>query len=227
MRYFILIFAVLIWSGAFAQIDGPKKSRDTGKSIESESRSIGRESSSSQGNLRIDKGFSSSSKNKSLLGQPDSPSLKREKKDNKVNINQKEEYVKRYVDFKPKYAENEGNGEMYPEFSQPQDLGKFFTDGDYVKVSWRDAQVVDGDRVDIIVNGEVVVGNVTLLGRFHSIRVDLKDGFTKIQFKALNQGESGPNTAEFKVEDEDGSVLTHDEWNLTTGTVASLVVVKR
>lgn len=214
-------------SGAFAQIDGPEKSRDTGKSIKSESRSIGRESSLNQGNLRIDKGFSKPSKNKSLLGQPDSPSLERDKKDDKVNINQKEEYVKRHVDFKPKYAESEGDGEMYPEFSQPQDLGRFFTDGDYVKISWRDAQVVDGDRVDVIVNGQVVVKNATLVSRFHSVKVDLDDGFTKIQFKALNQGESGPNTAEFKVEDENGTVLTHDEWNLTTGTVASLVVVKR
>jgi len=209
-----------------AQIDIPETQE--GNKIDRESRSIGREVSSEQGSFRIDRDFSSSSsKSKKFLGQPDGLSLERTPKDNKINMQAEEEFIKRHVKFKPKYAERQAEGEIYPEFSQPQDLGRFYTSGDYVKVSWRDAQVVDGDRVDIIVNGEVVVENVTLLARFHSIRVDLRDGFTKIQFKALNQGESGPNTAEFKVEDQDGTVLTHDEWNLTTGTVASLVVIKQ
>ena len=228
MRYFFLLLFTLFSSIAFSQVDIPE-TRDSGKSIDrEENRSIGRESPSGQ-DLRIDRGYSSGEKTKKFLGQPDAPSLDREKKEDKVDIQQKEEYVKKTVDFKPKYLENDNSdGEIYAEYSKPQDLGRFFTSGDYVKISWRDAQVVDGDRVDIMVNGKVVVENVTLLARFHSIRVDLEEnGITKIEFKALNQGESGPNTAEFKVEDENGGILTHDEWNLTTGTIASLVVVKQ
>ncbi len=228
MRFLFLSIFIFCSSIAFSQIDIPEK-RDSGKSIDrEENRSIGRESSSGQ-DLRIDRGYSSGEKTKKFLGQPDAPSLERKEKDNKVNMQQEEEYVRKTVDFKPKYLENDNSdGEIYKEYSKPQDLGRYFTSGDYVKISWRDAQVVDGDRVDIMVNGEVVVENVTLLARFHSIRVDLKeDGITKIEFKALNQGESGPNTAEFKVEDENGGILTHDEWNLTTGTIASLVVIKQ
>src|SRR5699024_11863260 len=108
----------------------------------------------------------------------------------------------------------------------PQDVGQYRTHGKSVKISWRDCQVVDGDRVDIIVNGEVVVHNVTLLAQYHSIIIELEKGFTKIEIKALNMGESGPNTADFKVEDEHGKILTHDQWNLTTGTIAHLVVIK-
>lgn len=77
-----------------------------------------------------------------------------------------------------------------------------------------------------MVNGEVVVRNVTLLAQYHSIIINLDEGFTKIEIKALNMGESGPNTAEFKVEDENGRILTHDQWNLTTGTIAHMVVIK-
>lgn len=225
MKYIFLSFCMLLGFSAFSQIDDSDQAGD-GTRIEREDRGIGRESSSDADGLRIDRDFSSGKKTKRFLGQPDAPSLAPDKKEKQFSMNQKEEYVKRTVDFKPKYAEAEGDGMDYAEFSKPQDLGRFYTSGDYVKVSWRDAQVVDGDRVDIIVNGEVVVENVTLLARFHSLKVDLKDGFTKIEFQALNQGESGPNTAEFKVEDENGKILTHDEWNLTTGTKASLVVIK-
>lgn len=222
-----LVFLFLIAGSVQAQIDDPN-SRDSGKRIERESKGIGRESSGMQGSgLRIDKGFSSGPKKKHFLGEPDSPTLDRKKEDDKVDIQQKEEYVNRTVDFKPAYInEFKNEGEVYPEFARNQDLGKYTTEGDYVKISWRDAQVVDGDRVDIIVNDEVIVHNVTLLANYHSVQIDLDQGFTKIEFKALNQGESGPNTADFKVEEADGTILTHDEWNLTTGTKASLVVIK-
>lgn len=226
MKYIIFTFFLLFAFTGFSQIDDPDNEASTGNRIDRADNSIGRESSSDAGSFRIDREHSVSKKTKTFLGQPDAPSLKPDEKKNDFSMGQKEEYVKRTVDFKPKYTEREGDGYDYSEFSKPQDLGKFYTSGDYVKVSWRDAQVVDGDRVDIIVNDEVVVENVTLLARFHSLKVDLKDGFTKIEFQALNQGESGPNTAEFKVEDEDGKILTHDEWNLTTGTKASLVVIK-
>jgi len=227
MRYLSVLIFTFFCSTVFAQVDIPE-TKDAGKSIDrEENRSIGRESPTGQ-DLRIDRGYSSGEKSKRFLGQPDAPSLDRDKGEDKVDMQKEDEYVKRTVDFQPKYLENDdSDGEIYAEYSKPQDLGRFFTSGDYVKISWRDAQVVDGDRVDIMVNGKVVVENVTLLARFHSLKIDLKDGFTKIEIKALNQGESGPNTAEFKVEDQDGAILTHDEWNLTTGTIASLVVIKQ
>ena len=48
----------------------------------------------------------------------------------------------------------------------------------------------------------------------------------EIEIEALNQGESGPNTAQFAVQDEFGNVIMSDIWNLATGAKASLIVVK-
>ena len=54
----------------------------------------------------------------------------------------------------------------------------------------------------------------------------MSDGFNKIDFLALNQGESGPNTAAFTVYDENGIMITSNEWNLLTGVKASIVVLR-
>jgi hypothetical protein len=48
----------------------------------------------------------------------------------------------------------------------------------------------------------------------------------KLDFEALNQGTSGPNTAAFSVFDDSGNLITSNEWNLTTGIKATIVVVK-
>ena len=47
-----------------------------------------------------------------------------------------------------------------------------------------------------------------------------------MDFVALNQGSSGPNTAAFSVFDDAGRLITSNEWNLTTGIKASIVVIK-
>ena len=57
---------------------------------------------------------------------------------------------------------------------------------------------MDGDRVSILVNDEVIVENLTLTYEFRGINLKLKEGFNKIDFVALNQGSSGPNTAELE-----------------------------
>lgn len=226
MRYILLIFTVFLWTGAFAQLEGSNS--NSGKHIGRETKSMGAEGSL-EGPRHMGRGLSTKPKKKTLLGQPDTPSLLDiDKNDGKIDMTEESDYITRTIKYQPGYLQGSTgrDGRIYEEFSKPQDLGTFNTDGDYVIVSWRDAQVVDGDRVDIIVNDKTIIHNVTLLARFHSIRVDLDEGFTKIQFKALNMGESGPNTAEFKVEEASGRILTHDEWNLTTGVKASLVVIK-
>ena len=57
--------------------------------------------------------------------------------------------------------------------------------------------------------------------------VKLLEGFNKIDFVALNQGESGPNTAEVRVYDDDGNVMMSNLWNLATGSKATFIVVKQ
>lgn len=218
MRYFILVILMLFGTSIYAQID--KSENGSGKRI-------GRESHDMGSPHRIDRGFSSNKdKNLNLFGNPKRLTIDEKEKNDKVDITKKSDFIEKTIDYTPSYLSKKEEGKIKGAHAKPQDLGKYYTSSDAVKISWRDSQVVDGDRVDIIVNDTVVVHNVTLLAKYHSIYVDLKGGFTKIEFKALNQGQSGPNTADFKVETEKGTVLTHGQWNLLTGVKAHLTVVK-
>lgn len=116
--------------------------------------------------------------------------------------------------------------EVREEFKGDQNLGNVVTQGKFVEVYCRDHEYIDGDRVQIIVNGELVARNITLDAGFQPVLVSLQDGFNSIEFVALNQGTSGPNTAELRVLNEKGEQLAKKEWNLLTGGRAQLIVVK-
>lgn len=107
-----------------------------------------------------------------------------------------------------------------------QYLGDFKTKSKYATIQYRDHEYVDGDRVRIFINEDVVKSNVYLQGSFNGFTFPLQDGFNKIDFQALNQGESGPNTAELVILDEEGKVLFSNRWNLATGYTATVIIVK-
>jgi len=56
--------------------------------------------------------------------------------------------------------------------------------------------------------------------------INLQPGFNKIEIEALNAGLSAPNTAQFKVKDKNGNVLSENIWNLNPGVKATLIVIK-
>ncbi len=122
------------------------------------------------------------------------------------------------VGEKEKKGSNKHFGDQY--------LGDFKTNAKFIGVVCRDHEYVDGDRVKILLNGEVVEYNVLLSGSFKGINIDLVKGFNRLDFVALNQGSSGPNTAQVIVTDDKGEVIHNNRWNLSTGSVASLIVVK-
>ena len=53
------------------------------------------------------------------------------------------------------------------------------------------------------------------------------EGYNNIEFVALNEGESSPNTAQLSVFDENGVNLSNNKWLITTGYKARLVVFKK
>lgn len=116
--------------------------------------------------------------------------------------------------------------EIKEEYKSDQYFGDFKSGGKFVQLIYRDHEYVDGDIVRILVNDDVILSNVYLSGSFQGIKIDLIKGFNKIDIQALNQGESGPNTAEFHLYDDQGVLLTGNEWNLTTGVKATLIIVK-
>lgn len=107
------------------------------------------------------------------------------------------------------------------------ELGKLETDSKTIRIICRDHSYVDGDRVKLYVNEEVIRRSITLEAGYYMIDIQLREGFNRIDIEALNQGSSGPNTAEFKVLGEKGELLASKEWNILTGYIATLVVMKQ
>ena len=50
--------------------------------------------------------------------------------------------------------------------------------------------------------------------------------FNVVDFVALNQGSSGPNTAEIIVYDDQGKLVGTNRWNLATGVKATYIIYK-
>lgn len=116
--------------------------------------------------------------------------------------------------------------EPRPEFARDQDLGDVTTSGDFVQIKYRDHEYVDGDLIRVYVNGDVVQSSVFLGASFSGFTLSLQPGANRIEFEAINQGSSGPNTAELHVYNEKGLIISAKEWNLLTGYKASVLVIK-
>ena len=109
-------------------------------------------------------------------------------------------------------------GDMY--------LGDVKTSSKFIGVVCRDHEYVDGDRVKVYANGMVVEPNILLTGSFKGINLNLDKGFNRLDFEALNQGSSGPNTAQVDVYDDKGQLIYSNKWLLSTGSKASLIVIQ-
>lgn len=105
-------------------------------------------------------------------------------------------------------------------------LGDVKTNSKTAVIVCRDFEYEDGDRVAISLNDEVLLPNLYLKNKFFVFEIELKPGFNKFDFQALNQGSSGPNTAELRVYDADKKLLASNQWNLSTGATATFIVVK-
>ena len=72
-----------------------------------------------------------------------------------------------------------------------------------------------------------VLDSRNVRGRFRGSKIiKIQKYFNKIDFVALNQGESGPNTAEVRVFDDKGKLVGANRWNLATGVKSTYIIVK-
>ena len=106
-----------------------------------------------------------------------------------------------------------------------QFLGQYSTRTKRVNVIYRDHQAPDGDLIRVYVNKDVMQSRVLLETHNKGFFLTLTPGDNVIDFEALNQGTSGPNTAEFKVIDGKGNIIADNQWNLATGVKATITVV--
>lgn len=141
-----------------------------------------------------------------------------------LDITHEDNFLDLKTDKAPKYFTKDKA--ISEEFGSDQYLGEIKTGSLNVTIMYRDHEYVDGDRVRIYVNGDIVKSSVYLSSGFNGFTFQLQPGFNKVEFQALNQGSSGPNTAELKIFDEGGEVLSSNQWNLTTGRKATVTIIK-
>jgi|GEM_PF-1038658 len=101
-----------------------------------------------------------------------------------------------------------------------------------VRVSQRDIDldlkdngaVVDGDRIQVSLNGEIVLEDHTLTGEGTLLPLDLKRGANRVEILALNEGYDSPNTVEVAISHilEGPSVQVSD--GLLTGAKAEFTI---
>jgi hypothetical protein len=145
------------------------------------------------------------------------------KKTSGVNIVAKSTLKKPTWNVKQPFIEDQQD---VSKFGKDYFLGDVKTTSKTVVIKCRDHEYVDGDRIRLMVNDAVIHPNLTLSGEFYSIDIDLKEGFNTINFIALNEGLSRPNTAQLRVYDENGILLAANKWLITTGYKASMVILR-
>ncbi|RZJ69674.1 MAG: hypothetical protein EOO45_13420 [Flavobacterium sp.] len=133
-------------------------------------------------------------------------------------VNRSSEYAKR-TEVRPQ-------GESSEPYKGNMDFGVIKTKSPFVVLNVRDFGAQDGDRIKITQNDRIIISDVMLTNSGQGIMLTLVDGFNDIRVEALNQGTSGPNTAEFILSDDKEKNLAGNEWNLATGFHAKFLVVK-
>ena len=182
--------------------------------------------------------FSSSSESeKSLLNleKKENPFLKKLEDKNKKNFfpdaDVKDKKPERFINSNDLYLsrlnrkETESNKNIN-KFKVDQFLGEIRNDGEYVNIILRDHEYPDGDLIKVEVNESVVMPAILLTEKAKGFKLDLKSGFNVVDFVALNQGSSGPNTAEIIVYDDQGRLVGTNRWNLATGVKATYIIYK-
>lgn len=107
-----------------------------------------------------------------------------------------------------------------------QDLGIVKVASGIAKVRYRDAAYVDGDKVRVYLNYVIIQPEVLLNGEEQGFDIELQKGVNRIDFEAINEGYAAPNTAEFKIFDDAGNVLSSNQWNIAEGYKATIILEK-
>lgn len=127
----------------------------------------------------------------------------------------------------PKNAMPKSEGDVNSkDFRRNQDFGEIRTKGNSVKILLRDFAAIDGDVVKISVNNIVFRDRISLEGYRNTVEIGLVPGFNNFEIEALNEGTSSPNTGEFIYLDDKGNVLLAEQWDLSTGFKARLLIIK-
>ena len=215
MKVYFNLFFIIATITCQAQFDTNKKVLN----IAPVTNNTGQVSSTSSSSIKYPSIFDKKDK---LL---ESISLLKKKDEEQKSVMEKENFQNPSKEYTDK-MNKKGDGQILEKYKSDSFLGQFKTGTKIVSIACRDHEAPDGDVVRIWLNDKVVVNAILLDVDFKEIYLDLEEGINKIEIEALNQGESGPNTAQFVIYDQKKDIITTNKWNLTTGVKAKLVILK-
>ena len=105
-------------------------------------------------------------------------------------------------------------------------FGDHRTKSKNIQVMYRDYGLEDGDYVRVSVNDEIIEYRVGLTNVFKGFKIELKMGINKIEFLALNEGYALPNTAHFRIVDEQKKLIATDLWALSTDVKGIINIIR-
>ena len=219
MKFFIILI-FFIQTVCYSQIDNQKNGREIPAVTESNQ-------SKSEDIKKLpleNKGLSNTQKN--ISGIPLISNIKIKTQEEEFSMIDNNHLMDPGQIFEERYKKKAMEQGLIPQSMKDQFLGEYRNNGSFVNIICRDHGYFDGDYVQVLVNDQIVIPRLLLTNSYKGFNIELREGMNKIDFLALNQGESGPNTAELQVFDDNEVLISAKAWNLLTGVKATIMVVK-
>ncbi len=107
-----------------------------------------------------------------------------------------------------------------------QKLGEIITTSEYLDFYYRDHGQIDGDVIEIFVDEEPFVSRTKLTGKYKTIRLYLKDGFSRLDLYSLFDGKISPTTVEWVIKDKKGITVADNILAVSKGFKGTIIVIK-
>jgi len=99
-----------------------------------------------------------------------------------------------------------------------------FTASSQLKLNIYDAGKVDGDKINIYINGSIFLRNYIVNKNIKKLTIPLNSKSTLVEVLALNTGTISPNTAKIEIVDQKNNINTLTR--LKTGEKTSITIIK-
>lgn len=107
-------------------------------------------------------------------------------------------------------------------------LGEYNTKSEFFVLKYRDYIEIDGDLINVYINGKLLRSGLYLNFEFGELRIPLSVGINNIELVVASTGTSGGNTAEIHFLDDKKSSIIQEYWNnLALGVKIKTIVVRK
>ena len=106
-------------------------------------------------------------------------------------------------------------------------LGEFITKSKFFYYSLADSSAIDGDMINIKINGEVEHYDFYIGSRLRAYKINLNLGFNPIEITGINNGSSGPITGYLVITDDTGEEIFREPFVVSAGFKVKALVIRK